>query len=128
MAAEQGAVAKPSGLIISPITAGTGASPVATDHVTVHYHGTLRDGSVFDSSKDRGQPASFGLNQVIPCWTEGLQLMRVGGKSKLVCPSAMPSGSPLSVYCVSLWQSQTNLRPSRNTPTGGSIIPAPAPM
>lgn len=92
MAAEQGAVAKPSGLIISPITAGTGASPVATDHVTVHYHGTLRDGSVFDSSKDRGQPASFGLNQVIPCWTEGLQLMKVGGKSKLVCPSAIAYG------------------------------------
>jgi len=91
-AAEAGAVKKESGLIIKEITAGTGASPLATDKVTVHYHGTLRDGSVFDSSVDRGQPATFGLNQVIPCWTEGLQLMKVGGKSQLTCPSDIAYG------------------------------------
>lgn len=91
-AAEPGAVKKDSGLIIKEITPGTGASPLATDKVTVHYHGTLRDGSVFDSSVERGQPATFGLNQVIPCWTEGLQLMKVGGKSQLTCPSDIAYG------------------------------------
>ncbi len=58
----------------------------------MHYHGTLRDGTVFDSSVDRGEPASFGLNQVIACWTEGVQLMKVGGKSRLVCSSDLAYG------------------------------------
>jgi len=92
MAAETGAVRTASGLVISEIVAGTGANPVATDTVTVHYHGTFRDGSVFDSSVDRGEPASFAMNQVIPCWTEGVQLIRVGGKSRLVCPSDIAYG------------------------------------
>ncbi len=87
MAAENGAARTESGLIIIEITGGTGASPAATDTVTVHYHGTLQDGSVFDSSVERGVPASFPLNRVIPCWTEGVQLMKVGGKNRLVCPS-----------------------------------------
>ncbi len=91
-AAKPGALAKDSGLIITEITAGTGASPGATDKVTVHYHGTLRDGKVFDSSVDRGEPASFPLNGVIKCWTEGVQLMKVGGKSRLVCPSDIAYG------------------------------------
>ncbi len=91
-AAKTGAVAKDSGLIITEITPGTGANPGATDKVTVHYHGTLLDGTVFDSSVDRGQPASFGLNQVIKCWTEGVQLIKVGGKSRLVCPSDIAYG------------------------------------
>ncbi|MEM7353657.1 MAG: FKBP-type peptidyl-prolyl cis-trans isomerase [Acidobacteriota bacterium] len=91
-AAMEGAMRKESGLIIREITAGTGASPAATDKVSVHYHGTLRDGTVFDSSVDRGQPASFPLNQVIKCWTEGLQLMKVGGKSELTCPSDIAYG------------------------------------
>lgn len=86
-AGEKGAVKTDSGLIITEITPGTGESPKATDTVKVHYHGTLRDGTVFDSSVQRGTPATFGLNRVIPCWTEGLQRMKVGGKSKLVCPS-----------------------------------------
>jgi len=91
-AAEDGAVRTESGLIITEITAGTGASPTATDRVSVHYHGTLRDGTVFDSSVDRGAPAEFALNQVVPCWTEGLQLMKVGGKSLIVCPSDIAYG------------------------------------
>jgi len=92
MAAEPGAVQTASGLVSTELVAGTGASPTATDVVTVHYHGTFRDGGVFDSSVDRGEPASFALNQVIPCWTEGLQLMSVGGKSRLVCPSDIAYG------------------------------------
>ena len=91
-AAEKGATKTASGLVIVPIKPGTGPSPKATDKVKVHYHGTLADGSVFDSSIQRGEPATFPLNGVIPCWTEGLQLMRVGGKSKLVCPAALAYG------------------------------------
>jgi FKBP-type peptidyl-prolyl cis-trans isomerase FkpA/FKBP-type peptidyl-prolyl cis-trans isomerase FklB len=60
--------------------------------VKVHYHGTLRDGSVFDSSRERGVPAQFPLDRVIPCWTEGLQRMKVGGRSKLVCPASIAYG------------------------------------
>lgn len=81
-----------SGLIFTELKAGDGASPNATDKVKVHYHGTLRTGEVFDSSRDRGQPASFGLNQVIPCWTEGVQKMKVGGKAELVCPPDIAYG------------------------------------
>jgi FKBP-type peptidyl-prolyl cis-trans isomerase FkpA/FKBP-type peptidyl-prolyl cis-trans isomerase FklB len=91
-AAEKGAKKTASGLIITEIKPGTGDAPKATDRVKVHYHGTLRDGTVFDSSVKRGEPATFPLNGVIPCWTEGVQLMKVGGKSKLVCPSAIAYG------------------------------------
>ena len=87
MAQEAGAEQSTSGVIYIPITVGTGSSPTATDTVRVHYHGTLRDGTVFDSSRQRGEPISFPLNGVIPCWTEGVQKMMIGGKSKLVCPS-----------------------------------------
>lgn len=87
MAKERGAERTASGLIFIPITEGTGASPTATDLVNVHYHGTLRDGTVFDSSVARGQPIQLSLDGVIPCWTEGLQKMKVGGKAKLICPS-----------------------------------------
>jgi FKBP-type peptidyl-prolyl cis-trans isomerase FkpA len=86
-----------SGLDITQIVEGTGPSPTATDVVQVHYHGTLEDGSVFDSSVDRGQPARFPLNRVIPCWTEGVAMMKVGGKAKLVCPPEIaygPRGKP----------------------------------
>jgi len=91
-AAEKGAVKTDSGLVFVETVAGTGASPAATDKVKVHYRGTLTDGTEFDSSIARGQPAEFPLNQVIPCWTEGLQKMKVGGKAKLVCPSDIAYG------------------------------------
>jgi FKBP-type peptidyl-prolyl cis-trans isomerase len=92
IASQDGVVRTPSGLLFEPLVAGSGASPKATDMVEVHYHGTLRDGSVFDSSVSRGTPAKFPLNRVIPCWTEGLQRMKVGGKARLVCPSKIAYG------------------------------------
>lgn len=91
-AAEAGAKKTESGIIITTIKEGKGANPKATDTVKVHYHGTLVDGTVFDSSVKRGEPATFGLNQVIKCWTEGVQQIKVGGKSKLVCPSSLAYG------------------------------------
>jgi FKBP-type peptidyl-prolyl cis-trans isomerase FkpA/FKBP-type peptidyl-prolyl cis-trans isomerase FklB len=91
-AGEKGAIKTASGLVIVPIKAGTGPAPKATDRVKVHYHGTLTDGTVFDSSVQRGEPATFPLNGVIPCWTEGLQQIKVGGKSRLVCPAAVAYG------------------------------------
>jgi len=91
-AAEKGAVKLPSGVIYSEIKPGTGDPPKATDTVKVHYQGTLTDGTVFDSSIKRGEPATFPLNGVIKCWTEGLQKMKVGGKSRLVCPSDIAYG------------------------------------
>ena len=91
-ATEKGATKTASGLIITTTKAGNGASPKPTDKVKVHYTGTLTDGTVFDSSVQRNEPATFQLNQVIPCWTEGVQLMKVGGKAKLVCPSAIAYG------------------------------------
>lgn len=91
-AAEKGAVKTASGMIYQEIKAGTGDQPKPTDKVKVHYKGTLADGTVFDSSIDRGQPATFPLNGVIKCWTEGLGMMKVGGKAKLVCPSDIAYG------------------------------------
>jgi FKBP-type peptidyl-prolyl cis-trans isomerase FkpA/FKBP-type peptidyl-prolyl cis-trans isomerase FklB len=92
VAKEKGAEKKSSGLIIVPTKEGSGASPQATDTVKVHYHGTLIDGKVFDSSVQRGAPAEFPLSGVIPCWTEALQLMKVGGKAKIVCPAEIAYG------------------------------------
>ena len=86
-AAEKGAVKTPSGAVVTTLKPGTGASPTATDKVKVHYHGTLTDGTVFDSSVQRGEPITFPLSGVIKCWTEGVQQMKVGGKSRLVCPA-----------------------------------------
>ncbi len=91
-AAEKGAKKLPSGLVITELKAGAGASPKATDTVKVNYTGTLTDGTVFDSSAKHGQAAEFALNRVIKCWTEGVQTMKVGGKSKLVCPSDLAYG------------------------------------
>ena len=81
-----------SGLVYSVVKAGSGANPAASDVVRVHYRGTFPDGREFDSSYSRGQPAEFPLNRVIKCWTEGVQMMKVGGKAKLVCPPAIAYG------------------------------------
>jgi FKBP-type peptidyl-prolyl cis-trans isomerase FkpA len=91
-AKEQGAVRTESGLIYKELQAGTGEQPGPTDVVKVHYRGTLPDGKEFDSSLKRNEPAQFPLNGVIRCWTEGVQKMKVGGKSKLVCPSDLAYG------------------------------------
>lgn len=76
-----------SGALVKMLEEGTGASPEAGDTVMVHYEGTLIDGTVFDSSLSRGSPATFPLSGVIPCWTEGLQKIKVGGKAQLICPA-----------------------------------------
>jgi FKBP-type peptidyl-prolyl cis-trans isomerase FkpA len=86
-------VATKSGLQITMLKEGTGPSPKASDRVEVHYHGTFEDGTVFDSSVDRGKTATFPLRRVIKCWTEGVQLMKVGGKARLVCPPNIAYGS-----------------------------------
>ena len=96
-AAEPGAEKLESGLVYREVSAGEGASPKASDTVKVHYHGTLRDGTVFDSSVQRGTPAEFPLDGVIPCWTEGVQKMKVGGKAIAGKKSEMPAmGKSLS--------------------------------
>lgn len=91
-AKEKGAQSFPSGLVYQELKPGKGASPKATDKVKVHYHGTFPAGGVFDSSVERKQPIDFPLNGVIPCWTEGVQKMKVGGKSRLICPSSIAYG------------------------------------
>jgi len=91
-AAEPGAVRTESGLIYREVKMGSGNSPKATDTVKVNYRGTLVDGTEFDSSFRRNQPAQFALNGVIGCWTEGLQKMKAGGKAVLICPSDLAYG------------------------------------
>lgn len=86
------AIVLPSGVKVLTTVVGKGESPKATDTVKVHYRGTLADGKEFDSSYKRNAPASFPLNRVIPCWTEGLQKMKVGGKATLTCPAATAYG------------------------------------
>ncbi|MDE2598661.1 MAG: FKBP-type peptidyl-prolyl cis-trans isomerase [Rhodocyclaceae bacterium] len=83
----------PSGIVIKMQKEGSGASPKASDTVKVHYRGTLADGTEFDSSYKRGEPTSFPLTHVIPCWTEGIQLLKVGGKATLTCPPNLAYGS-----------------------------------
>lgn len=83
----------PSGVKVEHVKAGEGTSPSGTSQVTVHYRGTLQDGTEFDSSYKRNQPASFGLNQVIPCWTQGVQKMKVGGTARLTCPPETAYGN-----------------------------------
>jgi len=106
MAGEKGAVTSESGLIYVELSAGDGAQPTAASTVTAHYQGTLRDGTVFDSSYQRNQPLTIPLNSVIPCWTEAIAMMKVGGKSRITCPAdiaygdrasgAIPPGSALT--------------------------------
>ena len=96
MAAQKGAVETESGLVYLELSAGDGAQPNAGSTVKAHYHGTLRDGTVFDSSVDRGEPLTIPLSNVIPCWTEAIAMMHEGGKSRITCPANIaygPSGS-----------------------------------
>ena len=89
---EAGAQVTKSGLVYRSVKDGSGPSPLSTDKVKVHYKGTFPDGKEFDSSYKRNEPTEFPLNRVIACWTEGVQLMKVGGKAKLTCPSAIAYG------------------------------------
>ena len=91
-AKEAGAVVTASGLVYKSLKDGTGASPKASDTVKVNYRGTFPDGKEFDSSYKRNQAIEFPLGGVIPCWTEGVQRMKVGGKAKLTCPSSIAYG------------------------------------
>jgi FKBP-type peptidyl-prolyl cis-trans isomerase FkpA len=91
-AREPGAVRRGSGLIYRELRPGSGEAPTAASRVRVHYSGTHVDGTVFDSSAERGQPSQFALGSVIKCWTEGVQLMRPGGKARLVCPPELAYG------------------------------------
>ena len=92
VAKQSGAKKTASGIVLRTITPGNGPSPAATDVVKVHYEGKLPDGTIFDSSLKRGEPAEFPLNQVVPCWTEALQQMKKGEKAQVVCPSALAYG------------------------------------
>ena len=99
-AGEPGAVQTDSGMVYFEVVAGSGAEPTADDRVRVHYHGTLVDGTVFDSSRKRGSPATFSMSGVIGCFSEGIGRMKVGGQSKLVCPPEIAygdRGSPPSI-------------------------------
>jgi len=125
-AAQIGAQKTTTGLIYQEIKAGSGAYPKASDTVKVHYAGTLIDGKEFDSSIKRGQPAEFPLGQVIPCWTEGVGKMKVGGKAKLTCPADLaygdqgrppiiPGGATL-VFEVELLEIKAPAAPASKTP------------
>jgi len=92
-AAKTGITTTPSGLQYEVVVEGTGKTPSATDVVEVHYHGTLINGNVFDSSIERGTPATFGVNQVIKGWTEALQLMKEGSKYRLYIPQDLAYGA-----------------------------------
>ena len=91
-AQEQGVQKLPSGVLYQELQAGTGETPKQSDVVKVNYRGTLINGTEFDSSFKRGQPAQFPLSGVVPCWTQGIQQMKVGGKAKLICPSETAYG------------------------------------
>lgn len=118
-AAEPGAIKTESGLIYRELRAGTGAAPKATDTVKVNYRGTLINGTEFDSSYSRNQPAQLALNGVIPCWTEGVQKMKVGGEAVLVCPSDLAYGDrgqgPITGGATLIFQIEL-LEVSRTTP------------
>ena len=138
MAKEKNASRLPSGVIYIPVKEGVGASPKATDMVKVHYHGTFPDGKVFDSSVDRKTPAEFPLNGVIPCWTESVQKMKVGGKAKLVCPSdaaygdqgmpgAIPGGATLvfEVELLDIIKPAAPAAKKAEKPAEAPVAPAP---
>jgi FKBP-type peptidyl-prolyl cis-trans isomerase FkpA len=88
-AREKGAVTSESGLVFLPLKEGNGATPKQSDTIVVNYRGLLIDGKEFDSSFKRGRPSEFKLDNVIKCWTEGVQKMKVGGRARLFCPAAL---------------------------------------
>jgi FKBP-type peptidyl-prolyl cis-trans isomerase len=96
MAAKDGAVTTGSGLVYLELLVGKGVQPTLSSAITAHYHGTLRDGQVFDSSFQRGQPLRIKLSDVIPCWREGIAMMKVGGRSRLTCPADIAYGDRAS--------------------------------
>ena len=124
-----GATTTPSGLVYRSLKEGSGASPTASDTVKVNYRGTFPDGREFDSSYSRHEPATFPLDHVIKCWTEGVQRMKVGGKAELVCPSniaygdmgrpGIPGGATLIF--------QIELLGIDNTPAASAPPPPPPP-
>ena len=135
-AAEKGAQKTASGMIYKEIKAGTGAQPKPTDIVKVHYVGTLTDGKEFDSSIKRGEAVELPLSQVFPCWTEGIPMMKVGGKAKLVCPSetaygdrgrppVIPGGATLVFEVELLGTRDATMAPA--APAMPPVPPAPAP-
>ena len=129
MAAEPGATKAPEGYVLKTITDGTGPNPSPNDVVKVNYHGTLRDGTVFDSSVQRGEPAEFPLGHVIPCWTDALQKMKVGGKYKLTCPSDIAygdRGSPPAIRPGAALTFEVELLEIK-PPEAPAPTPAPAP-
>jgi FKBP-type peptidyl-prolyl cis-trans isomerase FkpA/FKBP-type peptidyl-prolyl cis-trans isomerase FklB len=130
-AAEKGATKTASGIVVTTLTPGTGPSPTATDEVKVHYEGKLIDGTVFDSSIKRGEPATFPLNGVIPCWTEALQLMKVGGKSRIVCPPDVAygdRGSPPQIRSGATLVFEVQLLDIVKPGAGGTAAPEPQPQ
>jgi FKBP-type peptidyl-prolyl cis-trans isomerase FkpA/FKBP-type peptidyl-prolyl cis-trans isomerase FklB len=129
VAAVKGATKTATGIVMTTLTPGTGVSPKATDEVKVHYEGKLINGTIFDSSLKRGEPASFPLNGVIPCWTEAVQLMKVGGKSRIVCPSNLAygeRGSPPSIGPNQTLIFEVQLLEIAK-PAAPAVAPAPAP-
>ena len=137
-ATEKDARKTASGLIYTEIKAGTGAQPNAASIVKINYVGTLIDGKEFDSSVKRGQPAEFPLGQVIPCWAEGVGIMKAGGKAKLVCPSEIAygdrgrpprvSGGATLIFEVELLEVKAvTAVPSMPAMPPGPPVPAPKP-
>lgn len=128
--AKAGVTVTASGLQYEVIKSGTGAKPKPTDRVSVHYHGTLIDGKVFDSSIERNEPAQFGVTQVIPGWTEALQLMSVGDKWKLTLPSAIaygPRGAGADIPPNSVLVFEVELLAILPPPAAPAPAPTPAP-
>jgi FKBP-type peptidyl-prolyl cis-trans isomerase FkpA len=98
MAAEEGAIRTDSGLVYLEVKQGKGVQPGGSSSVTVHYQGTLRDGTVFDSSYQRGQPLTIALTDVLPCWREGVPMMKAGGRARLTCPPEIAYGDRASGF------------------------------
>lgn len=129
---EKGAIKTQSGMVYIPSSEGKGESPKATDTVKVNYRGTLIDGKEFDSSYKRGKPLEFRLDNVIKCWTEGLQKMKPGGKAKLVCPADLAygeNGAGEMILPGATLQFEVELleaKPSATTPAKPAVTPAPS--